>query len=51
MTVYIYRGIRAGWQFVGYRSNASDADRLISAVRRVRPEFIYRQSPGWPVLQ
>ena len=50
MTVYVYRGIRAGWQPVGYRSDPVAADRLLSAVRRIRPQFNYRQSPGWPAL-
>ena len=50
MTVYVYRGIAAGWQPVGYRRDPAAADRLISAVRRIRPEFTYRLAIGWPVL-
>ena len=44
MTVTIWRGIAAGWQPVGYRRDPAAADRLLSAVRRIRPEFSYRLS-------
>ena len=42
MTVSIWRGIAAGWQKVGYRRDPAAANRLLSAVRRIRPEFNYR---------
>ena len=44
MTVLIYRGITAGWQPIGRRRDPAAADRLLSAVRRIRPEFHYRLS-------
>ena len=42
MTVAIWRGIAAGWQTIGTRRDPAAADRLISYVRRIRPEFTYR---------
>ena len=44
MTVSIWRGIAAGWQTIGTRRDPAAADRLLSAVRRIRPEFSYRLS-------
>ena len=44
MTVTIWRGITAGWQPVGHRRDPAAADRLLTAVRRIRPEFNYRLS-------
>ena len=44
MTVTIWRGIASGWQPVGYRRDPAAADRLLSAVRRIRPQFSYRLS-------
>jgi hypothetical protein len=43
-TVATYRGIEAGWVPMGQPRSQSEAERLLSIVNRIRPDYINKST-------
>jgi hypothetical protein len=43
-TVATYRGIQAGWVTMGQARPKADADRLLTIVNRIRPDYISKST-------